>query len=83
MNPTHKYLVTDMNGFSRATATTKPCALKRARALAAETGLDMCVCFSDRTPFGTRHQIINVRCKSLNKLAKRHYAMNGQAFLSR
>ncbi len=62
-NPLHKYWIVDCNGFTRTSATTKPAALKRARALAHETGLHMMVCFSDRTPFGTQHHVVNVRCK--------------------
>ena len=78
----HKYHVRDMNGFLRATATTKPCALKRARALADDTGLDMQVCYPSRTWLGTIHHVLNVRCRDARKLARRHYTLNGQAFIS-
>ena len=82
LNPEHKHLIADINGFSRDSATTRQAAIKYARDLAYTTGLDMSVCYSDRTPFGTRHHVINVRCKDARKLARRHYTLNGQAVLS-
>ena len=83
INHNHRFLIADMNGFSHASATTKTCALKRARKLASETGLDMTVCYSERHRLtGTIHHVINVRCKDAAKLAKRHYATNGLAFIS-
>lgn len=73
-----------MNGFSRSSATTRARALKRARMLAADTGLDMQVCYSERHRLtGTIHYVVNVRCKDVRLLGRRHYALNGQAFIGR
>ena len=77
MNLNHKYHVRDVNGALHATATTKHAAGKRARRLAESVGLDMQVCYGDRTPFGMQYRIVWYRTQDTRMRSRRRLNLDG------